>query len=151
MPNTYTQCYVQIVFAVEKRHAIIHNSVKEKIEKYITGVIKNKNCKPLNIFCRPDHIHILIGLSPAISISELVKSIKISSVKYINENKLTPFSFNWQKGYGAFTYRKKDLPMINQYINNQDQHHKIKSFKEEYIELLIEYETDFKSEYLFEF
>jgi hypothetical protein len=72
-------------------------------------------------------------------------------VKYINENKLTPFSFNWQKGYGAFTYRKKDLPMINQYINNQDQHHKIKSFKEEYIELLIEYETDFKSEYLFEF
>ena len=151
MPNSYTQCFFQIVFAVEKRQGLINRNIKDTIEKYISGIISGKNCKTLAIYCRPDHIHILIGLNPKISLSDIVKTIKQSSMVFINLHKLTPFQFNWQKGYGAFTYNKKDLPKIINYINNQDEHHRIKSIKEEYISFLDEYDIDYKPEFLFEF
>jgi len=150
MPNTYTQIYVQIVFAVQGRQNLISEKYREKLEKYICGIISNKKSKPLAIYCNPDHTHILIGLHPSISISDMARVVKTNSSKWINEERWIAGKFNWQEGFGAFTYSKSQIDAVVKYTLNQPRHHKKTSFKEEYINFLKKFEIDYNEKYLFE-
>lgn len=149
MANTYTQIHIQAVFSVQNRISLIQDSWKDELYKYITGIIKNNGHKPLSINGMPDHMHVLFGLRPAQSLSELLQDIKGSSSKWINNKKLVKGRFSWQEGYGAFSYKRSDLPAVINYINNQDIHHRKTTFREEYIELLKEFEIDYKDNYIF--
>ncbi len=149
MPNTYTQIYVQIVFAVQGRQNLISENNREKLEKYICGIVSNKKSKPLAIFCNPDHTHILIGLHPSVSISDMARDIKANSSKWINEQKMVLGKFNWQEGFGAFTYSKSQIDAVAKYILNQPEHHKKTSFKDEYIDFLKKFEIEYDEKYLF--
>lgn len=151
MANTYSQLYVQIVFAVKGRENLIQFSWENELYKYITGIIKNKGQKLLAINGMPDHIHILIGFKPNCNISELVREIKKSSHSFINEKKYCKTKFYWQEGFGAFTYNHSMLDKIVSYINNQKLHYKTKTFKEEYLEILQKFEIEFDSRYMFDF
>src|ERR1700752_208221 len=133
MPNTYTQIHLQFVFAVKHRSNIIHNSWEDELYKYITAIIQNNSHKLLAINGMPDHIHILVGMRPVQSISELLQDIKRSSSKWINEKGFTKSKFEWQEGYGAFSYSLSHVKNVINYINNQKEHHKTQSFKDEYI------------------
>ena len=149
MPNTYTQIHLQLVFAVKNRNALIDKKWKDNLYKYITGIIQNKNHKLLAINGMQDHLHILIGMRPNQSISELVQIIKKESTNWINENKLTSFHFYWQEGYGAFSYSLKDLNNIINYINHQEEHHKKITFHNEYIQFLKDNNISFDEAFLF--
>ena len=149
MANTYTQIHIHFVFAVKFRHGIIQSKWKEDLYKYITGIIQNNNHKLLAINGMSDHIHILIGLRPAQSISDLMKEVKQSSSKWINENKLTNGHFEWQEGYGAFSYSKSQISQVINYIQNQEIHHKKKTFKEEYVDFLEKFEIDYDEKFVF--
>ena len=151
MANTYTQLLVQIVFAVQGRHHLIPEKHRNQLEKYICGIISNKNCKPLAIYCNPDHCHVLIGLNPSVSISSLTRDIKANSSKWINEQMWMQRKFLWQEGYGAFTYSRSHLDRVVQYILNQSEHHRKKTFREEYMDFLQKFQIDYNNEYLFEF
>jgi len=150
MANTYTQIYVQIIFAVRGRKTLISEDIREKVEKYMCGIISNHSSKPLAIYCNPDHTHILIGLHPTISISDMAKAIKSNSSRWINENKMINRKFFWQEGFGAFTYSKSHIDRVVKYILNQKEHHKKASLKEEYIDLLNKYDVDYNQDYLFD-
>jgi len=150
MPNTYTQLYVQIVFTVKGRANLISSNNREELHKFITGIVSNRNQKMLAIYAMPDHVHILIGLKPNISISDLVRDIKAGSSKFINDSKWINGKFNWQEGFGAFSYSKSHLDNVVKYILNQEEHHKNQSFKEEYLEFLQKYDIEYDSNYLFE-
>jgi putative transposase len=150
MPNTFTQIYIQIVFTVQGRHCLIKSQHREEIEKFISGIIKNRSSKMLAIYCMPDHTHILIGINPNQSISDLVRDIKAGSSKFINEQKWYPGKFRWQEGYGAFSYSKSQIDEVVKYILNQPQKHQKKSFKEEYLILLNKFEIEYDEKYLFE-
>ncbi|NJN24785.1 MAG: IS200/IS605 family transposase [Cyclobacteriaceae bacterium] len=150
MPNTYTQLLIQFVFAVKNRDALINEPIRPDVEKYISGIIKNNNHVLLAQYCMPNHCHILVGFNPIQSISDLAKDIKSNSSKWINENKFTPFKFNWQEGFGAFSYSKSQLDVVANYILNQKEHHKKKTFKEEYLDFLQKFNVDYNEKYLFE-
>lgn len=149
MANTYTQIHIHFVFAVKFRHGIIQSKWKEDLYKYIAGIIQNNNHKLLAINGIPDHIHILIGLRPAQSISDLMKEVKQSSSKWINDNKLTDGHFEWQEGYSAFSYGKSQISQVINYIQNQELHHKKKTFKEEYLDFLEKFEIDYDEKFVF--
>ena len=149
MANTYTQIYVHIVFVVSGRQNLIKEENRINLEKYITGIVKNHKSKLLAIYCNPDHTHILIGLHPEISVSEIVRVIKTNSSKWINNNKWLNYRFEWQSGYGAFTYSKSQIDNVVNYILNQPEHHKKRTFKEEYIDLLKKFDVDFNEKYLY--
>ena len=149
MANTYTQIHIHFVFAVKFRHGIIQSKWKEDLYKYIAGIIQNNNHKLLAINGMPDHIHILIGLRPAQSISDLMKEVKQSSSKWINQNNLTNGHFEWQEGYGAFSYSKSQINQVVSYIQNQELHHKKKTFKEEYLDFLVKFEIDYDEKFIF--
>lgn len=151
MSNTYSQILIQIVFAVQGRVNLIPKNHREELEKYICGIISNNKSKPLAIYCNPDHCHVLIGLHPNVSISEIAKHIKSNSSRWINENRWMPGNFRWQKGYGAFSYSRSQLDTVVNYILNQPAHHRKKTFKEEYLALLNEFDVDYSNEYLFDF
>lgn len=151
MANTYTQLLVQIVFAVKGRQNLISEAHREPLEKYICGIISNKQSKPLAIYCNPDHCHVLIGFNPSVSIADLVRDIKANSSKWINENHWVPGKFAWQEGYGAFSYARSQLNVVVQYILNQAEHHRKRTFKEEYLEFLQKFEIDFDERYVFDF
>lgn len=148
--STFSQIYIQIVFAVKGRESLIHSHCAAEVYKYITGIIRNKDQKLIAINGMPDHIHILIGMKPSCVLSDLVREIKKSSNDFINEKRFVTGRFSWQEGYGAFSYNHSDLTRVIKYIENQKAHHSVKSFRDEYIELLNEFEIDFKSEYLYE-
>ncbi len=150
MPNTYTQIYLQIVFTVKGKHNLIPSEYREELQKYITGIIQNRDNKLLSIYIMPDHTHILIGLNPSISISDLVRDIKAGSSKYINDNNWFKGKFHWQTGFGAFSYSKSQIDNVVKYILNQEQHHRKKTFREEYIEFLKKFEIEYNDNYLFE-
>ncbi len=150
MPGTFSQIYIQVVFAVNGRNSFIHSSWEEELYKYITGIVQNKEQKMLAINGMPDHIHFLIGMKPSCCLSDLVREIKKSSNEFIKENKLCKFKFNWQEGYGAFSYSHSGLNNVIAYIMNQKEHHKKKTFKEEYIDFLTKFEIEHKPEYLFD-
>jgi putative transposase len=151
MANTYTQCYVHLVFSPKNRQALISIVWKVELEKYITGIIQNRKHKLLAIGSMPDHIHILIGYNLNELIPDLVEEIKTSTTIWIKEKHLSKFKFEWQHGYGAFTHSRMQIDTVVNYILNQEQHHKKKSFKDEYLEMLIKNGVEFKEEYLFEF
>jgi REP element-mobilizing transposase RayT len=151
MANTYTQLYIQFVFAVKYRQALIHASWKNELYKYITGVVQNKESKMLAINGMPDHIHIFVGYKPKISMSDLVKDIKLASNEWINGSNFTKRKFGWQEGYGAFSYGRSQIHDVCTYIENQEMHHKKKTFKEEYISFLKAFDIDYEDKYLFDF
>ena len=151
MADTYSQIYYHVVFAVRNREALIVPSIKDELYKYITGIVTNQKQKLLAINGMPDHVHILLNCKPNMNLSNLVKEIKEHSSKYINDKKTIPGKFYWQSGFGAFSVSRKDFSTIFKYIKNQEEHHKIRTFKEEYCEFLIENNIEFKNEYLFDF
>ncbi len=151
MPNTYTQIYIQVVFAVKGRQNLISNKNRDELQKYITGIVLNRGQKMLALYCMPDHTHLLIGLKPAISISDLIRDIKAGSSHFINEQKWIKGKFSWQEGFGAFSYSKSHVDRVAKYIMNQEEHHKKTTFREEYLEFLKEYDIEFEAKYMFEF
>lgn len=152
MANTYSKIFIQFVFAVKYREKLINEEKRERLEKYITGIIQNKNQKLLAIYANPDHIHILIGYNDLnILIPDIVRDIKSNSSKMMNDENWFKGKFNWQQGYGAFSYSKSQIDSVVKYILNQKEHHKKRSFKEEYLELLQNFEIEYKDEYVFDF
>jgi putative transposase len=151
MGDSYTQSYIQLVFAVKCRQSFIQRAWAKQLHKYITAVMENDGHKMLAINGMPDHIHIFFGLNPTISISDIVKDVKRASNNWIKSNKLVTGNFAWQNGYGAFSYSRLSLQQVCNYIEKQEEHYIKTSFKEEYISLLSESEIQFKPEYLFEF
>ncbi|MDD2636556.1 MAG: IS200/IS605 family transposase [Bacteroidales bacterium] len=149
MANTYTQIHIHAVFAVKNRACIINNTWQDELYMYISGIVSKNNHKLLIINGMPDHIHMLFGLRPAQSLSDLMQDIKGSSSVWINEKGFVRNEFSWQAGYGAFSYAKSDLPTVIRYIENQKQHHKKKNFTDEYKSLLQEFEIDYDEKYIF--
>ena len=150
MPNTYTQLYVHIVFAVKGRQPLIPKQHKAELHRYITGIITNKKQKVIQINSMPDHIHILIGLAPDNALSDLVRDIKANSSRFINQKRWVVGRFEWQKGFSAFSYSHSQLYAIAGYIKNQERHHSRKTFREEYLELLDLFGVDYDTKYVFE-
>jgi REP element-mobilizing transposase RayT len=150
MPNTYTQLYVQFVFAVKGRQNLINETFRDELEKIMCGIANGLKCKAISIYCNPDHVHFLVGMSPDVSPSKLMEQVKSSSSKWLNEKKYIQGRFEWQRGFGAFTYSKSQLNRVVGYIMNQPQHHKKQSFREEYLLLLEKFEVPFNSKFLFE-
>ncbi len=150
MSGTFSQIYIQVVFAVKGRESLIQTTWEEELYKYITGIIRNKGQKPIAINGMPDHIHILVGLKPSCCLSDLVREIKKSSNDFIKEKGFIKYKFNWQEGYGAFSYSHSALDNVIAYIENQKQHHRTKTFKQEYLEFLEKFKIEYKNEYLFE-
>lgn len=148
--STYSQIYIQVVFAVKNRQALISDDWEEELYKYITGIVQNKEQKMLAINGIPDHIHIFIGMKPSCCLSDLVREIKKATNSFINEKNFTKFKFEWQEGYGAFSYSHSSLDNVIGYIRNQKEHHKKRSFKEEYIDFLDKFNVEYKNEYLFQ-
>lgn len=150
MANTYTQIYIQIVFAVKGRQNLIAKENREELHKFITGIVTNRGQKLFAVFAMPDHVHILASIGPTILISDLVRDIKAGSSKFINDKRWMSGKFNWQEGYGAFSYSKSSVDSVVKYILNQEEHHKKKTFRGEYLELLEKFEIEYDSKYLFE-
>jgi len=150
MANTYSQIYIQIVFTVKGKHNLIKKQNRSELHKYISGIVTNRNQKLVSIFAMPDHIHLLVGIKPNISISDVVRDIKSGSSKFISDNNWVKGKFAWQEGYGAFSYSKNQIDRVVNYILNQEEHHKKRTFKEEYLELLKKNEIEYSDEYLFE-
>lgn len=150
MANTYTQLYVHLVFAVKGRANLISTRWKERLYQYITGIITHKNQKLMVINGMPDHLHLLIGIKPDCMLSDLVRDIKANSSKWINEHKFVTGKFEWQSGFGAFTVGQSQIKTVVNYILNQEEHHRSKTFREEYVEFLSAYQIEFKSEYIFD-
>jgi REP element-mobilizing transposase RayT len=150
-PNTYTKLYAHCVFTPKGRQSMLKESIRADVHKYIYGTIKEKNCNPIAINGTNDHVHILVGFCPSLSIENLVRDIKRSSSLYVNANHLLASKFSWQEGYGAFTVGYRELDYVYKYILNQQTHHLKRSFKEEYLGILTEQGIDFSNEYLYEF
>lgn len=150
MAGTFSQVYIQVVFAVKGRENLIQKSWKEELNKYIAGIIDAKNQKSIIVNGVSDHIHCFIGLKPSMLISDLVRDIKNNSSKFVNEKRFVVGKFQWQEGYGVFSYAHSQIDQVYNYILNQEDHHRTKTFKEEYQEFLNKFQIEHKPEYLFE-
>ena len=150
MPGTFSQIYIQIVFAVKGRQNLIANSWKDELHKYIAGIIKGKGNKPIIVNGMPDHIHAFVGLKPAMAISDLVRDIKHNATNFVNDHRFVKGKFAWQEGYGAFSYSHSHIGRVYDYILNQEKHHQKKTFKQEYIEFLKKFEIECNEKYLFD-
>ena len=150
MANTFTQIYLHIVFAVQNRISLICHEWKDELYKYITGIVKNNGHKLIAINGMPNHLHIAIGYKPHQLIPDLLQDIKGDSSKWINNKKFVNGHFSWQAGYGAFSFSHSQIDAVVKYIANQEQHHRKKSFREEYLELLKKYEILFDEKYILE-
>jgi len=150
MAGTFSQIYIQIVFSVKGRENLILKEWKDELHKYIAGIIKNKGQKPIIVNGVPDHIHVFIGLKPSMSISDMVRDIKNNSSNFINDHKLVNGKFSWQEGYGAFSYAHAQIETVYNYILNQAEHHRKKTFREEYLDFIKEFNVEYNEKYLFE-
>ncbi|GAB4010760.1 IS200/IS605 family transposase [Spirosoma migulaei] len=150
MPGTFSQIYIHIVFAVKGRNSLIDPIWEEELYKYITGIVQHKGQKMLSINGMPDHVHLLIGLKPSCCLSDLIREVKKSSNTFIRDSKFCKFKFEWQEGYGAFSYSHSALDSVISYITNQKEHHRTKTFQEEYLAFLQKFQIEFKKEHLFE-
>ncbi|MCH8486842.1 MAG: IS200/IS605 family transposase [Candidatus Cyclonatronum sp.] len=148
--NTFSKIYIKIIFAVMGRQSLIGQKWEEELFRYITGVVQNKGQKMLAINGMPDHIHFLIGMKPSCCLSDLVREVKKASNAFVNEKKFTAAKFEWQKAFGAFSYSHSALDDVIAYIHNQKEHHRRRTFREEYIGFLEKFEVDYRKEYLFE-
>lgn len=149
MANTYTKIHMQFVFAVKHRDSIIQKPWKDELYKYITGIVHNNRHKMLAINGMSDHIHLLIGMRPSQSVSDLLQDIKGGSSKWINEKKFVKGRFEWQEGYGGFSYSPGEINTVIDYINNHTEYHKTISFKDEYLKLLKQFEIEYDEKYVF--
>lgn len=150
MADSFSQIYIQIVFPVKGRESLINPQWEDELYKYITGIVKAKGQKLIAINGMPDHVHILIGMKPSCCLSDLVREIKKSTNSFVNERKFVKYRFEWQDGFGAFSYGHSALGDVIRYIENQKQHHQKYSFKDEYLSFLNKFQVEFKDEYLFE-
>jgi REP element-mobilizing transposase RayT len=150
-PGSYTQLYTQLVFAFKYRNALLTKEIRPKVFGYIGGIINDLGHKTIIVNGVSDHIHIFLGLNPKVSISDTVHDIKRSSSIFIRENNLSRFKFNWQEGYGAFSYSKSHIDNVFKYIENQEQHHKKEKFRTEYIKFLDKFEIEYDERFLFDF
>ncbi len=151
MANTYSQCYFHLVFSPKNRNTLIAQNWKENLERYMTTCIQTRNHKLIAINAQPDHVHIFIGYYLSDLIPDLVENIKTASTQWIKENKFCNFKFEWQKGYGAFTHSRSQIDQVVKYILNQEKHHKKRSFREEYLEILRKNDVRFDENYVFDF
>jgi REP element-mobilizing transposase RayT len=139
-----------MVFAVKNRQALILSENKNRIEQYICGIASNIKCNPISIYCNPNHTHLLVSIKPVVCIANAIRDIKSFSSRFINENQLAKSYFEWQTGYGAFSYGKSQISRVKTYIENQYNHHQRKSFKDEYLALLEAFEIEYEERYLFD-
>jgi putative transposase len=149
MANTYTQIYIQVVFAVQGRQNLIAPERKEELHKYITGIVTRQGQKLIAVHCMPDHTHVLIGLKPNMALSDLVGNIKTGSTNHINENRWVAGRFSWQEGFGAFSYAHSQLGSVADYIRDQVKHHARKTFRQEYLQLLRRFQIPYDERYIF--
>jgi putative transposase len=150
MPGTFSQIYIQVVFAVKGRENLIASSWKNELHQYIAGTIKGKGQKPIIVNGMPDHIHAFIGLKPVMSISDLVRDIKNNASNFVNEHKYVRGKFAWQEGYGVFSYSHSHIGNVYDYILNQEAHHQKITFKQEYLDFMKKFDVPFEEKYLFE-
>ena len=150
-PGAFTQMYVQLVFAVSQRESGLSKNIRPRVFEYVSGIVTGLKHKSIIVNGVSDHIHILIGLNPAVSVSDTVHDIKRGSSIFINENKLVLGRFSWQDGYGGFTYSRSQIENIFKYIENQESHHAKRSFRDEYMFILNKYEIEYDPRFLFEF
>ena len=151
MANTYSQINIHCVFAVKGRENIITNTFQNDLHKYMYGILKNDNVFPLAIGGWKDHVHVFFELKPDLKISDLMRMLKATSSKWINDNKLVLGKFQWQEGYGAFSYSRSQRDKVIDYILKQEEHHYRKTFREEYMDMLKKFAVEYKDEYVFEF
>ena len=151
MANTFSQIYLQFVFSVKQRENLIAKEHKEELHKYITGLVQNRKAKMLAIHCMPDHAHLSAGIKPTVLISDFIKEVKVESNEFINNKKWVRGKFNWQEGYGVFSYSHSHIGTVINYILNQEIHHQKRTFKQEYLELLKKFEIPFEDKYVFDF
>ena len=151
MVHTFTQIYIQAVFAVSARQNLIRPEFKEELQKYITGIVRTQKQKMIQINCMPDHTHMLIGMEPDIALSDLMSEVQSSSTNFIRRKKWIRGRFNWQEGFGAFSYSRSQLDSVSRYIRDQEKHHAQRSFKDEYVGLLDKFGIAYEPKYLFEF
>jgi putative transposase len=149
MPNTYSQIYIQVVFAVEARQYLISPEHKEELQKYISGIVAERGQKLMAIHCMPDHTHVLVGLKPSLALSDLVRDIKNGSTNFISRQQWVCGRFGWQEGFGAFSYGHSQVPNVITYIRNQEQHHARKTFRDEYVRFLKRFEIEHDEQFLF--
>jgi REP element-mobilizing transposase RayT len=149
MANTYTQIYIHVVFAVEGRQSLIKPERNDELQKYITGIVSAQKQKLIAINNMPDHLHLLVGLRPDSSLSDLVRDVKAGSSKFINEKRWVMGRFSWQEGFGAFSHSRSQLGAVIRYIGNQQKHHAKQSFREEYVALLEKFGVDYDPRYIF--
>lgn len=150
MANTYHQIYLQTVFAVKYRNAVLDKAWRSKLQGVIGNLINETGCKTIIVNGVEDHMHCFLGLKPVVSVSELMKTVKAKSSKYINDHSLTKERFEWQGGYAVFSYRQRDVDQIYKYIQNQEEHHRKQSFREEYLDLVKEFEIIYDEQYIFQ-
>ena len=150
MASTYSQIYIQYVFAVKERVNLLKRPWRDEVFKYISGIIKGKNQKAIIVNGMADHVHAFVGLNPAMPVSDLIRDIKNNSTNFINEQKFLKGKFEWQEGYGAFSYSHSQMNHVYQYIANQEEHHRKKTFKEEYFDFLEKFEIEYEEQYLFD-
>jgi putative transposase len=149
MANTYSQIYVQIVFAVESRQSLIDPEHNDELQKYITGIVNAQRQKLIVINNMPDHLHLLVGQRPDSALSDLVGDIKSGSTNFINRRHWVRGRFNWQEGFGAFSYSRSQLDTVVRYIKNQQRHHRARSFRDEYVQLLDKFSVSYDERYIF--
>lgn len=149
MANTYTQIYIQVIFAVQERACLIDKSWKEELFKYIAGIFRNQRVKMIAIGGVEDHIHILLGMNPAIALSDLIRDVKAFSSKFVNEKGWVSGRFCWQEGYGAFSYSRSQVDTVARYVLDQEKHHAKRSFRAEYESLLNKFEVEHDQRYVF--
>ena len=149
MANTYSQIYLQVVFAVEGRQNLIQKRNKQELHKYITGIVTQRGQKLLAVHCMPDHTHFLIGLKPSVALSDVVRDVKNASTNFVNRTKWVAGRFSWQEGFGAFSYGHSQLTGIINYIKDQEQHHASRTFRQEYIQFQKKYEIDHDERFIF--
>lgn len=150
MANTYHQIYLQMVFAVKYRNAVIDKAWRSQLLGVIGNLINEANCKTIIVNGVEDHVHCFVGLRPVVSVSELMKTVKAKSSKYINDHSLTAGRFEWQEGYGVFSYHQSLVDTVYKYIQNQEAHHKVQTFSEEYLGLLKEFNVEYDEQYIFQ-
>jgi len=150
MAGAYSQILLQYVIVVKGRQNLLNKVWRDEVFKYISGIISSKSQKPLIVNGVEDHVHILLGLKPSMNISELIRDIKNNTTNFINEKEFLKSKFSWQEGYGVFSYSNSQLKNVYEYIANQEEHHKKKTFKEEYLEFLAEHDIAFEEKYLFD-
>ena len=150
MAGTFSQIYIQIVFAVNGRSNLLQEPWREEVFKYMAGIVKGKNQKSIIVNGVSNHVHLFVGLKPSMCISDLVRDIKNNSTNFINDRKLIHGKFSWQEGFGSFSYSHSQIDQVYQYILNQQEHHRKKTFKEEYLDFLKKFEIEYDEKYLFE-